>query len=131
MERLEADHDNLRTALSWVLGRGEAELGLRLAGALWMFWHAHGHLGEGRRWLEEALAKDDRIASVAARIQALEAVFWLTYDQVDLDRAEAVAQEGLELSNKGEGGDSLAASFRTMLAGTGGLLEGVALCQEL
>jgi predicted ATPase/DNA-binding CsgD family transcriptional regulator len=116
LERLERDHDNLRAALSWALESAEAELGLRLAGALWMFWHAHGHHGEGRKWLEAALDNDDR-ASVAARLKALEAVFWLTYDQWDLDRAEAVAQEGLKLSTEAEIGGSLAASFRTMLAG--------------
>ncbi len=116
LERLEVEHDNMRAALSWALERGEAELALRLGGALWMFWHAHGHLGEGRKWLEAALAKDER-ASVAARLKGLEALGWLTYDQWDLGRAEAVAREGLELSNEAEVGDRLAASFRTMLAG--------------
>jgi hypothetical protein len=101
LERLEAEHDNLRATLSWALEPREPQLGLRLAGALWMFWHAHGHYGEGRKWLEEALAKDNR-ASVAARLKALEGVFWLTYDQQDLDRAEAAAQEGLELSADAE-----------------------------
>ena len=116
LERLEGEHDNLRGALSWALERGEAELGLRLGGALGTFWHAHGHFGEGRKWLEEALAKDGR-APVAARVKALEALFWLAFDQWDLDRAGAVAQEGLELSNEAEVGASLAASLRTMLAG--------------
>jgi predicted ATPase/class 3 adenylate cyclase len=116
LERLEAEHDNLRAALSWALERGEAELDLRLAGALWMFWEAHGHRGEGRKWLEEALAKYDR-ASVMARLKALEALFWLTYDQWDLDQAVAIAQEGLKLSNEAEAEGSFAASFRTMLAG--------------
>src|SRR5829696_699880 len=71
LERLETEHDNMRAALSWALERGEVELRLRLAGALGWFWEAHGHYSEGRRWLEEALAKDDR-ASVAARVKALE-----------------------------------------------------------
>jgi len=116
LERLETEHDNLRAALSWTLERGDAELALCLGGALGIFWHTHGHQGEGRKWLEAALAKDDR-ASEAARLKALEALFWLTYDQSDLDRAEAVAQEGLKLSNEAEVEGSLAASFRTMLAG--------------
>jgi predicted ATPase/DNA-binding CsgD family transcriptional regulator len=114
--RLETEHDNLRAALSWTLERGEAELALRLAGTLGMFWHAHGYLSEGRTWLEAALAKDER-ASVAARFKALQALFWLAFDQWDNDRAEAVAQEAMELSNEAEIDSSLAASVRIMLGG--------------
>jgi DNA-binding CsgD family transcriptional regulator/tetratricopeptide (TPR) repeat protein len=109
-------HDNMRVALSWALERGEAELALRLGGALGTFWYAHAHLGEGRKWLEAALAKDDR-TSVVARVKGLEALFWLTFDQWDHDRAEAVAQEALELSADAEIGGSLAASIQVMLAG--------------
>jgi len=117
LERLEREHDNLRVALSWALERGNAELDLRLAGALWTFWQAHGHEGERRKWLEEALAEDDR-ASVAARAKALEGVCWMAIDWRDLDRAEAVAQAGLKLDDEVEIGNKLAASFRTMLGYT-------------
>ena len=116
LERLEREHDNLRAALSWALESGEVELALRLGGALGIFWHGYGYFGEGRKWLEAALDKDE-LASAAARLKALEAQFWLTYDQWDLDRAEALAQEGLKLSNEAEVGGSFAAAFRTMLAG--------------
>ena len=97
LERLEADHDNLRAALSWALERGEVELGLELAGALWTFWEAHGHFSDGRRWLEEALEKADRV-SVAARAKALEGVTWLAFRQGDIKCAEATAEGGLTLS---------------------------------
>jgi tetratricopeptide (TPR) repeat protein len=80
-----------------------------------MFWHVRGHMGEGRKWLEAALVKDGR-APVVLRIKALEARFWVTYDQWDLDRAEAIAQEAMELSNEVEIDSSLAASLRIMLA---------------
>ncbi len=116
LERLETEHDNMRAALSWALEREEVELALRLGGTLGTFWYAHGHMGEGRKWLEEALAKDTR-ASLVARIKALEALFWLTFDQWDHDRAIAIAQEAMELSDEVETGSSLAASLKIMLAG--------------
>ena len=60
LERLEAEHDNMRAALSWALERKEVEVALRLGGALWWFWWMRGHNSEGRRWLEEALAMEGR-----------------------------------------------------------------------
>lgn len=116
LEHLEAEHDNFRAALSWALERGEIELALRLGGALGAFWHAHGHFGEGRTWLEAALARD-ATAPVAVRIKALEALFWLTYDQWELVHAEEIAIEAMGLSAQVEIESSLAASLRIMLAG--------------
>ena len=110
LERLEAEHDNMRAALSWALERGEVELRLHLAGALGWFWEAHGHYSEGRRWLEEALAQDNR-ASVAARVKALDRLSVLVRGQRDLDRAEALAREGLKLSEQAGLGGSVAAMF--------------------
>jgi len=96
LERLDLEHDNMRAALSWMLESEEAGAGLRLSGALWRFWWMRGHYSEGRRWLEEALAKDGRASAVRAK--ALEAVGWLADDQGDIDRAVAAAEEGLSLS---------------------------------
>jgi DNA-binding CsgD family transcriptional regulator/tetratricopeptide (TPR) repeat protein len=138
--RLEAEHDNMRAALSWAQEQGEAELGLRLAGALWPFWEARGYYDEGRRWLEEALEKKGR-ASAAVRAKALKAVGWLAHAQIDLDRAEVAAQEGLKLSAEAEIGGSLAASFRSVLGVSARargdyerakelFVEGLALSQE-
>jgi tetratricopeptide (TPR) repeat protein len=96
LERLEAEHDNMRTALSWALERKEAEVALRLGGALWWFWWVRGHYGEGRRWLEEALAMDRR-GSPEVRAMALAGAGTLASDQGDLDRAQEACEEGLEL----------------------------------
>jgi predicted ATPase/DNA-binding CsgD family transcriptional regulator len=59
-DRLEAELDELRVALAWTLGPSvepaDAEIGLRLVGALWYFWFQRGLTGEGRRWLARALS---------------------------------------------------------------------------
>jgi predicted ATPase len=70
LQRLEAEHDNLRAALGWALERSEAETAVRLSGALFEFWMMHGHWSEGRRWLEAALALDHVVAP-ASRLHAL------------------------------------------------------------
>jgi len=54
-ERLETENDNLRAAISWAIGHGEAELGLRLAQALRPFWYARGRYVEGRGWVARFL----------------------------------------------------------------------------
>jgi hypothetical protein len=54
--RLERCHDDLRSALDWVVRADQAELGLRFLSALWRFWQVRGYLLEG----------EDRAAAVLA-----------------------------------------------------------------
>ena len=96
LERLEAEHDNMRAALTWALERKEAEVALRLGGALWWFWWMRGHNSEGRRWLEEALAIEGRVLP-EVRAMALAGAGELATSQGNLDRAKEVCEEGLEL----------------------------------
>ena len=44
-ERLDAENDNLRAALSWLLEQGEGNWRCVSAGR-WVFWHVRGHLEE-------------------------------------------------------------------------------------
>ncbi len=99
LARLEREHNNLRAALRWTHERGEAETGLRLAGALGRFWELHGHLREGRTWLERLLTSAAR-SSVAVSVwaKALEATGRLVFRQGDLGRAEVLLQENLILA---------------------------------
>src|SRR4051794_37637464 len=57
LDRIEAEHDNLRAALAWSLNdpRG-ADDALELVAGLWRFWEIRGYVTEGRQWLERVLA---------------------------------------------------------------------------
>jgi predicted ATPase/DNA-binding XRE family transcriptional regulator len=56
IERLRAELDNIRAALTWSLEHGhEVALGVRLAAAIWHFWNLYGYLAEDVRWMDLAL----------------------------------------------------------------------------
>jgi DNA-binding CsgD family transcriptional regulator/tetratricopeptide (TPR) repeat protein len=115
LDRLEADHDNLRAALSWALEQVEAdELGLRLAGALRLFWEARGYYGEGHSWLQQVLARGGR-ASAAARAKALEGKGWLIFDSDESNETVMAAREGLKLSDEAGLGGAVRAKFLELL----------------
>ena len=107
--RLEQEHDNLREALRWARESGEAKIGLRLVGSLYWFWWMHGHLGEGRRWVEVfPLECDGREASGRARALALYGAGELALGQGDLARSVALLEESLALFRRLEDGFGVA-----------------------
>ena len=99
LRRLEADHDNLRAALRHSIDKGAGETALRLASSLWAFWLARGYLGEGRRWLEEALARGDSVAA-SVRAKARNGAGVLADYQGDYARAMVLCTESLTLYRK-------------------------------
>jgi len=56
VDRLEAEHANLRAALAWLEREGDGAALLGLAAALGWFWYLTGQYREGRAWLERGLA---------------------------------------------------------------------------
>ena len=108
LDRLEDEHPNLRSALGWALERGEAGIGLRLAGALERFWDHRSHWSEGRRWLEALLASGQG-ASTVVRAKALCTAGVLAIEQGEYGPAESFLAEGLALSR--QGGDDHGTAF--------------------
>lgn len=93
MDRVEAEHDNFRAALSWTLEEGDAESALRIGGVLWRFWTVRGHLSEGRRWLSEGLSRAEGV-SIGVRARGLLALGDMAKRQSDY----AEGQKNLEAS---------------------------------
>ncbi|MFK0192303.1 ATP-binding protein [Kitasatospora sp. NPDC090308] len=91
-DRTRLAHPNLRAALEFSLAEpGEEQLALVLAGTLWYFWVGTGHLGEGRHWLDRALALAPEPTD--ARAKALWVTGYLATLQGDLDRARPALEE--------------------------------------
>jgi predicted ATPase len=66
--RTEPEHANLRAALDFCLtAPDEVRTGLKLAGTLWFYWVGCGYLGEGRLWLDRALALDQQPSDERAK----------------------------------------------------------------
>ncbi len=78
LRRLEWERGNIRMALGWLIEHEEADLSLRITGALWRYWFMRGYYSEGRRWLEAALELPQANKQTAARAKALCGAGWLS-----------------------------------------------------
>ncbi len=133
LNRLAAEYDNLRAALTWATGDGAGrpaedadplsapagegpppgEVGLRLAGALQRYWYLRGDVAEGRRWLEVALARaPDR---TGARAKALTGLARLVSRQGDYALADALLEESEAISRE-QGDEPAVAASRLVRA---------------
>ena len=108
LKRLDTERDNLRAAMRWLLGKGESETAARIGWAVWLFWWMHGYFTEGRRWMEEALAKSDAMPA-SARAKALFVAGTMADGQGDRRSAEPLLEESAGLFK--ELGDKLGSAL--------------------
>ena len=97
LQRLEAEHENLRASFDWSLVSTGAQGGLRLCGALERFWLTRGHLSEGREWCVRVLGKAEVEKRTLERAKALNTAGVLAYYQGDYLAARALHEESLEI----------------------------------
>jgi predicted ATPase/DNA-binding XRE family transcriptional regulator len=111
LERVETEHDNLRTALAWSLESGKSDRVLQLAGGLYYFWVLRGNFSEMYKWLNDALtfAEHEQSKKVAAgkytpsrveMAQRAKALYGATLSQfgtMDLKKARTLVEESLRL----------------------------------
>ena len=96
LDALDAEIGNIRSALEWGILNEEADRVVRATGALWYFWFIRGHLSEGRRWLERALAiNKDVTASVKGKALAASGMLTLLENP---EKSRAFHERALELA---------------------------------
>jgi predicted ATPase len=102
LERLESEHDNIRTALGWSLTR-EPETAIGLVAALHWFWFYRGHLTEGRDWTERALATGVT-ATPKVQVRALNWSSGFAWERADYATATSRAEDALALARSVDDG---------------------------
>ena len=97
LTRISADLDNMRAALRHALTHRDAETALRLAAALQPLWVERKLIGEGRRWLADALALGVDASVALARGKALSAAGHLAMVHGDYAAARSFLEASLLL----------------------------------
>jgi predicted ATPase len=95
LDKLEADRDNISSALRWLMARGQIERGLRTAALMWRFWHLRAHLEEGRALLEALITAPAVAVDAAVHADALTALGSLAYWQLNYTYAQQRYEEAL------------------------------------
>ena len=97
LDRLEAEHDNLRSVLAWTMETNDAVAALGLAGLLFNFWDRRSYFSEGRLWLERGLAIVNETTPTSLHAEALFQAAWLARAQGDSITAHKFLEESIVL----------------------------------
>jgi predicted ATPase/class 3 adenylate cyclase len=102
MNRLEVEHDNIRSALGWAL-ESNPESALQMVCLLSDFWMSHNYLTEGCNWCQAAITRieassldRDKIDETHARVYAVLAV--LSVNRGDHHTGQTAAKQGVALA---------------------------------
>ena len=135
LARIEAEHDNLRAALSWSATEGSATGagGLQLAGAIWPFWNLRGLLNEGRGWLSTLLQQAADRAIPPVRAQGLRAAGVLAHAQGDFAASASWHEQCLALQRQLGDRKGVAAALESLgiaAYGRGHCASGIDMMEE-
>ncbi|HYP39583.1 MAG TPA: tetratricopeptide repeat protein [Chloroflexia bacterium] len=108
MVRLEEEHDNFRAALHTCAQSNDSETALRLASALWHFWHMRGYLTEGREHLSAVLSipegglgdGTDKVGLAVLRAKVLNGAGVFALMQGDHTSATSLYEQSLFISRR-------------------------------
>jgi len=94
-QRLEQEHDDLRSAISWSLGTANPSRALRLVAALGWFWFQRGYWSEAWRWTGRCLENASEVDPLL-RARVIYATGSIEIIRGNLDPVEPLLVEALE-----------------------------------
>ena len=112
LERVDAEQNNIRAALSWYR-QSDPPAALRLAAAMAAFWSLRGHHTEGRQRLGDLLELVP--GASMARVSALAGAAWLAIDQGGYAEAAGLLGESMRMSRTL--GDTVGEAIATVYLG--------------
>jgi predicted ATPase/DNA-binding SARP family transcriptional activator len=113
LKQVKTELNNVRTAVEWGLGTGQAENSMRIVIALSSFWDGNSPYQESRQWLEMGISFRDHISkNILAK--ALSEAAWLAFRQNDPEAGVPYAEESLTLAEELEDQLLIAHALRCM-----------------
>lgn len=101
LERLEGEHENVRSALEWgAAAGGSSDAGLQLALAIKGFWTVRSHFSEGRAWMSRLLGTCHGGEADPVRADALHSIGLFATLLGDYAGALATNEESLAIRRK-------------------------------
>ena len=94
LDELSKEHDNLRSALTHLLEKGDTDQAAEIGWDLWLFWSLRGHVAEGMGWMEALLQRGG--GSIRARSKALWVMALYSYMGADVERTVSILNEVLK-----------------------------------
>ncbi len=114
LDRLDAEHENLRAALDRAAAKGDAERALRLTAALWRFWVSRGHISEGRTRVDGLLGMSIETADPRLQARALHGVATLIHYRGEHLRAKSLLEDCLALWRRAGDASGLATALSSL-----------------
>ncbi|MEJ2147796.1 MAG: tetratricopeptide repeat protein, partial [Acidobacteriota bacterium] len=102
LKRYEEEHDNFRLALTWAFDHPQtgAQSAIAMMSQLTWFWYRRGYLPEGNEWTKRAVVLTEPLGDCYERAFALTGRAMLALWSGDLQVAESVGREGLDMAER-------------------------------
>lgn len=100
LRKLEAEHDNIRAVLTYLLEQENPEALFNLAASMWWFWFVQGYFQEGEAWLDAIVNKYPQLIYPVLQQQIFNALGVLTHDLGNYPKARMYLEQSLRVASE-------------------------------